>query len=329
MSDKSTFTGKNIEAALAKAAAATGQAADSLTYEVLAGKTGGFALIKLTGVGAKPQSPLVEKISGEDPPPGSGGGDDDRDRDRGDRGDRGGRDRDRGDRGGRGGGRDRGDRGARGERGGRGDRDRGGRGGRDRGDRGGDRGGRGGRDRGRRREDPVLVVPEDGPTEVTVSVVGEENDAVLAAVEVVETILTKMGFGMSATVEETDDNLRVNLTSGVYHDAMVANELELLDALEHLVDKIVSDEVEDAKRVIVDSEGIKAKADEDLGASARELANRAIEQAQTFKMGPLDPRSRRIVHMTLKDVDGVTTRSEGEGVFRRVCIIPEKDGAEA
>ena len=143
------------------------------------------------------------------------------------------------------------------------------------------------------------MVPEDGPTEVTVSVVGEENDAVLAAVEVVETILTKMGFGMSATVEETDDNLRVNLTSGVYHDAMVANELELLDALEHLVDKIVSDEVEDAKRVIVDSEGIKAKADEDLGASARELANRAIEQAQTFKMGPLDPRSRRGKHRRL------------------------------
>lgn len=173
----------------------------------------------------------------------------------------------------------------------------------------------------------MLAVPEDGPTEVTVSVVGTETDAVHAAVEIVETVLGKMGFGMHATVEETDDNVRVNLESGAYHDALIGNELELLDALEHLVDKILSEEVEGAKRVIVDSEGVKAKADEDLGESARELAGRAIEQSQVFKMGPLDPRSRRIVHMTLRDVRGVTTRSEGEGVFRRVCIIPDNDGA--
>jgi spoIIIJ-associated protein len=56
------------------------------------------------------------------------------------------------------------------------------------------------------------------------------------------------------------------------------------------------------------------------------MADRAIADQRVFKLGPLDPRARRVVHMTLKDVAGVTTKSEGEGVFRRVCIIPK--GAE-
>ena len=52
MSAPSTFTGKNIETALQKASNAMGVAAGSLKYEVLAGATGGYALIKVTGQAA-------------------------------------------------------------------------------------------------------------------------------------------------------------------------------------------------------------------------------------------------------------------------------------
>ena len=48
----------------------------------------------------------------------------------------------------------------------------------------------------------------------------------------------------------------------------------------------------------------------------------AWSEDKVVKLGPLDARSRRIVHIELREMDGVTTRSEGEGVFRRVCIIP-------
>ncbi len=321
-----TYTGKNVDVAVAKASKDTGIAADALNYEILAGRTGGFALIKVLGGEKADTSSLVEKLSGDGP---SEGGDDEprERRDRGDRrdsrgrGDRGGRG---GDRGGRGG--DRGDRGGRGrDRGGRGG-DRGGRGGERRG-RGGDRGGRGGDRRGGRGgdrqhyEDPPI--PSDGPTEVTVAFATEEYSArAERAGEFVEGLLTRMGFGMPVSIEEDGGTIWVQLDSGVYHDALVANDLKLLEAIEHLVDKVTHRKGEEKTSLLVDSKGTKKKADVELIESAKQMAERAIEEDRTIKIGPLDPRSRRLVHMTLRDHGGVNTQSEGDGVFRRVCINP-------
>jgi spoIIIJ-associated protein len=38
----------------------------------------------------------------------------------------------------------------------------------------------------------------------------------------------------------------------------------------------------------------------------------------------MSPRDRRVVHMALKEVEGVRTESHGEGADRRVQIIPLK-----
>ena len=312
MTTKNTFTGRNVEAAVSAAAKALGVDANDLHYDVLAGAQGGFALVRVRNDAGSSPSRMVEKLTGSGPPPegaeedsgaeASAPRESSRGRDRG--GDRGrgrGRDRDRGgDRGrGRGRGRDR-----------------------DRGDRGGDRG----RGRGRRRSHPDLPrVAEDAPTEITLEIaegttlseIGED------AHEVMRDILTGIGFGVKAVLSEDEDSLRFDIDGGVYHEVLVANELETIDAIEHLVDKIINfDSSDKRKRITVDCGGVKQQADLDLGASARDMAERAIEEQKTLKLGPLDARSRRIVHMTLREVDGVSTRSEGEGAFRRVCIIP-------
>ena len=357
MTAPSTFTGKNIETALQKASIATGVAADSLKYEILAGATGGYALIKVTGQAKAvvvPTGPLVESLSGD---PSAPSAERSERPDRGDRGDRGG---DRGDRrsGDRGG--DRGPRPERssdrvGDRSPRPERssDRGGdrsprpertgdrpeRTG-DRGDRrGGDRGPRperGGGDRRPRRDEELLPIPQDGPTAVEISVA---PDAPLGPFgekvrEILEGVLTRMGFGMKIILSETADEVVADLQSGPYHDALLARELELLDAIEHLVEKAATgqNQVPEGtyrKKLHLDSQGHRAKADVDLAQAAKHMADRAIAEQRVMKLGPLDPRARRIVHLTLREMSGVVTKSEGEGVFRRVCIIPKAANGEA
>jgi spoIIIJ-associated protein len=39
---------------------------------------------------------------------------------------------------------------------------------------------------------------------------------------------------------------------------------------------------------------------------------------------PMNPHDRRIIHVTLAEHAGVTTESEGEGLFRRVVIYPKR-----
>ena len=143
-----------------------------------------------------------------------------------------------------------------------------------------------------------------------------------AAHDILVELLTEMEYGLEGTVTETNDRVQFELNSEAYGEVFVAREMGLLRSLEYLVEKIVSDGDRRVK-VSMDINGARAQADEDLGQSARELAKRAIEEERVYKMGPLDPRGRRLVHIALRELKGVTTESEGEGVFRRICIIPE------
>ena len=147
------------------------------------------------------------------------------------------------------------------------------------------------------------------------------------AVEALHGIFEGMGFGMEITVREDENAVYADLETSHYEEVLVARDQQVLSAVEHLVDKMVNTgESETRKKIRLDCNGVRAQQDVDLGEQAVELANRAMDEDRIYKMGPLNPRCRRLIHIALRDLSGVSTRSEGEGVFRRVCIIP--DGLE-
>jgi spoIIIJ-associated protein len=39
-------------------------------------------------------------------------------------------------------------------------------------------------------------------------------------------------------------------------------------------------------------------------------------------LNPMSPRDRRIVHLALQDDISIVTRSQGQGYFRRLLIVP-------
>ncbi len=55
---------------------------------------------------------------------------------------------------------------------------------------------------------------------------------------------------------------------------------------------------------------------------ALRLAETAMRTGKVLAVAPISPRDRRAVHLALVDVDGVSTRSEGEGIFRQLLIVP-------
>ncbi len=148
------------------------------------------------------------------------------------------------------------------------------------------------------------------------------SDVAEAAHGILVDLLTEMDYGLEGTVSEIDDRVHFELQTEAYGEVFVARDMGLLRSLEYLVEKMTSDGDRRVK-ISLDVNGARAQADEDLGDSARDLAKRAIEEERVYKMGPLDPRGRRLVHIALREMKGVSTESEGEGVFRRICIIPD------
>jgi predicted RNA-binding protein Jag len=60
----------------------------------------------------------------------------------------------------------------------------------------------------------------------------------------------------------------------------------------------------------------------ELKLSAQVAAQRVRELRQPFRMNPMSPRERRVIHLTLHGEPGIRTGSEGEGDHRQVVIYP-------
>ena len=57
-------------------------------------------------------------------------------------------------------------------------------------------------------------------------------------------------------------------------------------------------------------------------AAVREEAKRALTEGKVVTLEPMNPRDRRVIHLSLAKLPGITTESSGHGARRRVQIIP-------
>ena len=94
--------------------------------------------------------------------------------------------------------------------------------------------------------------------------------------------------------------------------------------LQYLVSKVVQRMTGDEKSiVIVDVENYLERQKDKLKELAVNLAQKAKETGVEIPMRPMSSKDRRVVHMTLKEHEHVTTESRGEGLRRKVVIVPK------
>jgi spoIIIJ-associated protein len=97
---------------------------------------------------------------------------------------------------------------------------------------------------------------------------------------------------------------------------------ELLLALEYLAVRSMHLEPPFFDRIRFDSGDFRSLRIAELMLSAKVAAQRVRETKQPFRLNPMAPRERRIVHLALKDLQGIRTTSEGIGEERQVVILP-------
>jgi spoIIIJ-associated protein len=147
------------------------------------------------------------------------------------------------------------------------------------------------------------------------------------AAKVLREILERMGI--EAEVSAFDDGERVILDAhGPESGLVIGKKGSTLDALQYVINRIISKKPHDGPGVVVDAEGYRGRREDSLADMANRLAEKAMKTKRPVPVEPMNPADRRIIHVTLKEHDGVTTESEGEGLFRRVVIYP-KSGSSA
>jgi spoIIIJ-associated protein len=98
----------------------------------------------------------------------------------------------------------------------------------------------------------------------------------------------------------------------------------LVEAMQYLVNRVVNPRAEGRKWVNLDVGGFREESDPAVQAMAARLAASARKMGKVLAIAPISARERRQIHLALVNTEGVATRSEGEGIFRQLLIVPAK-----
>jgi spoIIIJ-associated protein len=142
-------------------------------------------------------------------------------------------------------------------------------------------------------------------------------------VEFLNRVIAAFGIKATVHVEETADGLRLNLT-GDEAELLVRHRGEPLKALQHVVDSSYGRSLEGDKRVFVDALEYRKGKDIELRQMAKLLAQKAKDSGLDQQLGPLNPYERRIVHLAVAEIPGVSTESVGDAFSKTVLISLQK-----
>jgi len=143
-----------------------------------------------------------------------------------------------------------------------------------------------------------------------------------------EGLVSVMGLDAEVCERQAEDITMLEV-EGKSLGVLIGRHGETLDSIQYLVNLAANRAVrasgeEERVRYVVDVAGYRRKREETLRAMAAEAADKVIGYRKRQVLEPMSALERRIVHMALKDVNGVVTHSEGREPYRRIVISPSE-----
>lgn len=148
-----------------------------------------------------------------------------------------------------------------------------------------------------------------------------ESDVERKTIEFILTLIRKMGYEADITItSRRDSKICLNIESD-NSSILIGRKGKNLDAIQLLANVYAANIDEDAK-IVIDSENYRMRHEDQIVRNAIRSAEYVRRSGRSKLLEPMNPFERRLVHTALNDFKGVDTKSEGEGVYKQVRIIP-------
>lgn len=163
-----------------------------------------------------------------------------------------------------------------------------------------------------------------GNVKIRVHIGGEQkqepNDFEQKVIDYTATLFDKMGYPAKVKVAyKRDDKLSLDIVSD--HSAIIIGKKgKNLDAVQLIVN-VYAGQLDNSVKVILDSENYRLRHEESLVRLAYRSANQVKKSGRSRLLEPMNPFERRLIHTALNEFEGVTTKSEGEGLLKQVRIL--------
>lgn len=138
-------------------------------------------------------------------------------------------------------------------------------------------------------------------------------------------VLDNMNIEANIDIKESSNSVNIDI-SGTNMGTIIGYRGETLDSLQYLV-SLVMNKNHDVpyRRVMLDTENYRKKREDTLKRVADKTAYKVRKNRRAFKLEPMNPYERRIIHSTLQSYGDIKTYSEGEEPFRRIIVDINED----
>jgi len=138
--------------------------------------------------------------------------------------------------------------------------------------------------------------------------------------EVARTIMNCLDVNYRLFTKEEGDSTYINVETAGVDGLLIGRKGDTLNSLQHLVGRIVSKRMGGYQRITLDVGGYLSNRREILKQKALKAAERAKKTGRDVPLEPMKAAERRIVHLALAEVEGVSTYTMGNGDMRKVFI---------
>lgn len=142
--------------------------------------------------------------------------------------------------------------------------------------------------------------------------------------DVLDNLLGMLLLEGSYEVEEGEEGFVVSIET---KDAgrLIGARGESLEGLQLIINQIMSRKVKEAgfKRVILDVAGWRKQKEEELKSRATDCGKQVLESGKELELEPMSAWQRRVVHIIISDIGGLSSESIGEGRDRHIVIKPK------
>ena len=168
------------------------------------------------------------------------------------------------------------------------------------------------------------AIPEAQKTQETQTAKPTAESPLAAKVkDLLEGILQRMSFACRISVRETPEKIILNI-EGEGSSLLIGKRGQNLDAIQYILNKAFSRSDSERKMIMVDSEAYRKKREESLLHLAEKIREKVKKTKKPVSLSNMNAHDRRIIHLALQEDITLTTKSRGEGEYRKIIILPAR-----
>jgi len=141
--------------------------------------------------------------------------------------------------------------------------------------------------------------------------------------EILTELMAKMSIeGIVKDIKEGESKVYVELDSKNSSGLIIGKKGKTLEALQFMINLMINNTTGSEKKIILDIESYREKREKALKKMSRDMAIKVVKTGRPLTLEPMNPFERRLIHLTLQNDKRVTTKSEGQGIYRKIKISP-------